>query len=529
MSGNKLLLALASLAIAFTVATAEAKTLKIAGAADIPTLDPHGKSDNNTLSFLGNIYEGLVRRDAALKLQPALAVSWSHPSELVYRFKLRPNVKFHDGSALAAADVVFSFERAVKPRSEVRTIFASFKSARAIDPLTVEVETKWPDPLLVERTYAVPIMSKAWAEKHNAVDPVDMNANATANGAHRGAMGTGPFMLKSHQPGRSTVAVVNPNWWDKKASNLTEVTYVPIPNAGTRTAALLSGEIDLNYDLSIQDMARVRATPGLKVVAGPEIRTIFLALDQSRDELLESNVKGKNPFKDIRVRKAVYQAIDIEAIRKHVMHGLSRPNALMWAERVNGYDKALDKRFPYDPAAAKKLLAAAGYPNGFEVGFDCPNDRYLNDEETCKAITSMLARVGIKATLNAMPRGKWFAKLLPDYKISMTLAGWFPLGVYDAAHTLTGVMSCRNRQQGRGIFNLGGYCNPKLDEVIKASEREFDPTKRLALLREAARIHRDDIGHIPLHDSFIAWGMKAKVDVVQTADNILLWRYVTVK
>jgi peptide/nickel transport system substrate-binding protein len=411
----------------------------------------------------------------------------------------------------------------------VRTIFASFKSAKAVDPLTVEVTTKWPDPLLPERTYAVAIMSKAWAIKHNAADPVDVNAKASNNGARHETMGTGPFMLKGYHPGRSAVAVPNPYWWDKRHDNLTEVTYVPIPNAGTRTAALLSGEIDVNYDLSVQDIPRVRATPGLKVVAGPEIRTIFLALDQSRDELLESNVKGKNPFKDIRVRKAIYQAIDIEAIHKHVMDGLSRPTALMWAPKVNGYSKELDVRFPYDPAAAKRLLAEAGYPNGFEVGFDCPNDRYLKDEETCKAITAMLARVGIKATLNAMPRGKWFAKLLPNYKISMTLAGWFPLGIYDAAHTLTGVMSCRDKQQGRGIFNLGGYCNPKLDAVIKASEREFDPAKRLALLHEAARIHRDDIGHIPLHDTYIVWGMKSKVHAVQTADNILLWRFITVK
>ncbi len=395
--------AFAALALASFSSTeiAAAKTLRIAGAADIPTLDPHAKADNNTISFLANIYETLIRRDAGLKMEPSLAVSWSNPQPNIYRFVLRPNVKFHDGSTLTADDVVFSFRRAVMPRSEVRTIFASFKDAKTIDPLTVEVETKWPDPLLVERTYAVPIFSKAWAEKNNAAEPVDMNASATTNGAHRQAMGTGPFMLKSHESGRLTVAVVNPNWWDKPKHNLTEVRYAPIPNAGTRTAALLSGEIDLNYDLAVQDIARVQRTDGLKIVAGPEIRTIFLALDQQRDELLESNVKGKNPFKDVRVRRALYQAIDIEAIRTHVMRGLSRANALMWAERVNGYSKELDRRFTYDPAAAKKLLADAGYPDGFEVGFDCPNDRYLNDEETCKAIASMLARIGIKATLAA--------------------------------------------------------------------------------------------------------------------------------
>src|SRR5262249_48256546 len=155
------------------------------------------------------------------------------------------------------------------------------------------------------------------------------------------------------------------------------------------------------------------------------------ALDQSRDELLESNVKGKNPFRDIRVRRAIYQAIDIDAIRSRVMRGLSQPTGLMWAPGVNGYNKDLDVRLPFDPDGAKKLLADAGYPNGFEVGFDCPNDSYSNDEETCKAITAMLARIGIKADLNAQAGGRWLAKML-EYKASMTLAGWYPAAIYDA-------------------------------------------------------------------------------------------------
>jgi peptide/nickel transport system substrate-binding protein len=503
--------------------------LKVASNADIPTLDPHAKGDAPTLSFLLNFYETLVRRDEHLNIEPSLAVAWSNPSPTVTRFALRPGVTWQDGTPFTAADVVFSFHRAAMPLSEASVNLTTVKDVRAIDPLTVEVETKYPDPLLVAKTYGVAIMQEAWAKRGNATAPVDVNNDATTNAAQRTIMGTGPFILTRYEPGGTSVAVPNPRWWDKPRHNLTEVDYVAIANSATRTAALISGEIDVDLVLSPQDIDRISATHGLKVVASPEMRTIYIALDQSRDELLESNIKGRNPLKDIRVRRAIYEAIDIEAIHSKVMRGESRPTALMWAPGVVGYSKELDVRLPYDPEAARKLLADAGYPDGFEIGFDCPNDRYANDEQTCTAIATMLARIGIRVNLHVQGRARWFAKLLPDYKTSMTLFGWLPTGTYDAGHTLSGTIACRDPAQRRGLGNFGGYCNPQVDSLIKASEQEMDPQKRLQMLYDAARIHRDDIGHIPLHDTFIEWGVRQTVQVVQTPDNFFLWRYITVQ
>jgi peptide/nickel transport system substrate-binding protein len=512
---------------ALIAAPASAKSLKVAMGADFASMDPHAKFEAPTVSFLLGIHDTLVRRNEKLEIEPALAVSWQRVSPTVVRYKLREGVKFHDGSALTADDVVFSFTRAMHPRAESRVNLAPVKEVRAIDPLTVEIESKGPDPLALERPYPVSIMSKAWAEKNGATQPVDAAATASTNASIRQAMGTGAFMLKSHEAGKGTVVVPNPNWWDKATHNVTEATYVPIPADATRTAALLSGEVDINLTPSPQDVERISRAPGMKVVQGPDQRVMLLSLDQARDELLESNVKGKNPLKDKRVRQAMYQAIDINTIKTRVMRGLSEPIGLMWAPGTNGYDKSLDTRFAYDPEASKKLLAEAGYPNGFEIGFDCPNDRYLNDEETCKAITAMFARVGIKANLNAQTRGKWFAKLLPNYETSMTIFGWAS-PTYDAGYTLTGLMSCRSKERNRGLGNLGGYCNPEFDRIVDASEVEMDPAKRAAMLRQATIIHRDEIGHIPLHTLSIVWGVKQNIEVVQNNDGYFLLRYVKI-
>src|SRR6185436_21094812 len=229
------------------------------------------------------------------------------------------------------------------------------------------------------------IVSKAWCEKNGAVRPVDVR-KGTENYASNHANGTGPFMLKSREPGVRTVLVANPNWWDKPEHNVTEAVFTPIGNAATRVAALISGEIDMMEPVPLQDIPRIQGSLDLKIMQGMEARTIFLGMDQKRDELLFSNVKGKNPFKDKRVRQAFYQAIDIETIKSRVMRGASLPSALMVGPGIRGFTPEQNKRLPYDADAARKLLAEAGYPGGFEVGLNCPNDRYVNDADICQAV-----------------------------------------------------------------------------------------------------------------------------------------------
>jgi peptide/nickel transport system substrate-binding protein len=276
----------------------------------------------------------------------------------------------------------------------------------------------------------------------------------------------------------------------------------------------------------VQDIGRLTAAPNLKVLQAPELRTIFLGMDQKRDELLYSNVKGKNPFKDKRVRQAFYQAIDIDGIQKTVMRGASKPTALMVGAGINGFVPEMNKRLPFDPDAAKKLLAEAGYPSGFEVTMNCPNDRYVNDARICQAVAANLSRIGVKINLAAETKGTYFPKILRR-DTSFYMLGWTP-GTYDSHNALNALMACPD-DKGTGQFNLGSYCSQKVDQLTRTIQSETDKAKRSAMIQEAFKIHSDDIGHLPLHQQSLAWGVSKKVDMVQLADNFMPFKWVSVK
>ncbi|HVX30496.1 MAG TPA: ABC transporter substrate-binding protein, partial [Nitrolancea sp.] len=279
----------------------------------------------------------------------------------------------------------------------------------------------------------------------------------------------------------------------------------------------------------IQDIQRVNASPNATVLTGPEIRTIFIGMDESRDELLYSNVKGKNPFKDVRVREAFYKAIDVDLIKNRVMRGLSTPSALMIAPELYPLSKEFT-RPKFDPDAAKKLLTEAGYPDGFEVTLDCPNDRYVNDAAICQAVVGMLARIGIKVNLLAQPKAQYFAKVLKagGYKTSFFMLGWTP-GTMDSHNVLHDIMGCRDdpKDPTRGEANLGGYCNKQLDELTDKVLIEGDPAKRDLLIKQAFDIAIKDYAYIPLHQQALAWGVSKKVKLTQRADNQVLFYWAT--
>jgi peptide/nickel transport system substrate-binding protein len=509
-------------------AGAEAKTFRWANDGDSNSMDPYARQETFLLSFDQNMYEPLIRRNREMKLEPGLATEWSRIEPTVWRFKLRQGVKFHDGTPFTADDVTFSFERAVNPGSNVQSPLASVKEVKKVDAFTVDFVTDGPDPILPNNLPTIAIMSKKWCEQHNATRAADITKNEESY-ATRNANGTGPFMLKERQPDVRTVLVKNPNWWGLKHEpiDIDEVVFSRIENAATRVAALLSGELDMIYTVPPQDTDRIGKTAGMKVWQTPELRTIFLGMDQSRDELLESSVKGKNPFKDKRVRQAFYQSLDESAIAAKVMRGFARPTALMIGPGINGYQAELDRRFPHDPAAAKKLLAEAGYPNGFDVGFDCPNDRYVNDEAICQAVVAMLARIGIKANLLAQTRAKYFAKInAPRYETSFYMLGWTP-GTYDALDMLKALAATRGGKLG--VFNTAGYANPQIDELIKRIQVELDASKRNRDIAEALRILKDDFAYIPLHQQVVVWATRANVELAQTGDNWFQLRYVKMK
>jgi peptide/nickel transport system substrate-binding protein len=516
---------IAAAALAVAAALAQAQTVRIADQGDALSMDPHSLNESLQLSVDGNVYEPLVGRNKDLSLAPMLATSWKQVSPTIWRFELRKGVQFHDGTPFTADDVVFSFQRTQADGSDMKSYTNDLKEVRKINDHAVEIETKSPFPILPDVISLVYIMSKKWCEDNQATKPVDRR-KGIENAASFRANGTGPYRLRERQPGVRTVFVRNGNYWGKIDGNAQEVIFTPIGNDATRVAALLSGEVDVMEPAPVQDIDRINASPNAKVLVGPELRTIFLGMDQKRDELLYSSVKGKNPFKDKRVRQAFYQAIDIVGIQKTVMRGASRPTALMVGPGINGFDPSLNKRLPYDPEAAKKLMAEAGYPNGFELTMNCPNDRYVNDARICQAVAANLARIGVKINLVAETKGTYFPKILRR-DTSFYMLGWTP-GTYDSHNALNALMACPD-DKGTGQFNLGSYCNPKLDQLTKEIQSETDKTKRLAMIHEAFKIHQDDIGHIPLHQQSLAWGVSKKVSLVQLADNFMPFKWISIK
>jgi len=511
---------LAALIAATLLATGvQAKTLRTSDQGDALSMDPHSLNETTQLGFTHNIFEPLVARDAQLKPTPALATSWKQTAPTVWRFELRRGVSFHDGTPFTADDVVFSFQRAADPGSDMRGTVGQIKEVRKLDASTVEIVTTVPVPILPDQLTLFYIMSRVWCEANNATKPVDKR-KGVENAASVRANGTGPFRLRSREPGVRTVLARNPQYWDKIEGNVTEVVWTPIGNDATRVAALKSGEIDLMQPVPVQDAERLKQDPNLKVLQGAELRTIFLGMDSKRDELLFSNIKGKNPFKDRRVRQAVYQAIDVEAIRTRIKRGAGTPTNLMIAPGVNGFVAELNKRPPFDPEASKKLLADAGYPNGFEVKMNCPNDRYVNDGEICQAVAGMLARVGIKINLEAESKATYFPKIL-SRNTSFYLLGWTPT-TYDAHNTLYNIMA--TPQGGQGVFNLGSWSNARFDELTTQIGVETDQARRNAMIAESMKIHAEDFGHVPLHQQALAWGLRRNVSILQRADNIILYR-----
>jgi peptide/nickel transport system substrate-binding protein len=525
MAHSTLSRVLGAVLLVVAAASAQSQTVRVGNQGDALSMDPHSLNESLQLAVTGNVYEGLTGRDKDLNLVPLLATSWKQTSPTVWRFELRQGVRFHDGTAFTADDVLFSLARAGGDGSDMRSYTNDITAVRKLGSHTVEIETKTPFPLLPGNLARVYILSKKWCEDNHANVPVDRR-KGVENAASFRANGTGPFRLRERQPNVKTTFVRNGNYWGKIEGNVIDVEYTPIGNDATRVAALVSGQVDVIEPVPLQDVARINSSGKAKVLQGPELRTIFLGMDQKRDELQFSNVKGKNPFKDKRVRQAFYQAIDINGIQRSVMRGASRPTALLVGPGINGYDAALDKRLPYDPEASKKLLAEAGYPNGFEVGMNCPNDRYVNDGNICQAVAANLARVGVKVNLQVETKGTYFPKVLRR-DTSFYLLGWTP-STYDSHDALNALARCVD-DKGAGQFNLGAYCNPKLDELILKVQAETDKAKRDAMIKEAFKLHSDDVGHLPLHQQALAWGVANNVQLLQLADNYMFFRYMSVK
>jgi peptide/nickel transport system substrate-binding protein len=502
-----------------------AANLRWAAQNDILTLDPHSQNHATTNSILQHTYEGLTRYTKDYKIEPCLAVSWKQLSDTHWRFNLRKGVKFHDGSPFSADDVVFSFGRIKQPQGTMQIYVTGITEVKKVDDFTVDFTLSGPVPILLRNIVDFRIMSKSWSEKNRAQNIQDYKAKEETY-ASRNTNGTGPYLIKGWEPDKRIVFEVNKNWWGKLDGNITSVTYTPIKSDATRVSALLSGDVDMVTDLPVQDVDRLRKEPKLKILDGHEVRTIFIGMDQHSNELKYSNVKGKNPFKDLKVRRALNMAVDREAIKRVTMRGLSIPAGIMIAPGVHGYSKQIDIVPKYDVAGAKKLLAEAGYPDGFEFMLDCPNNRYVNDEKICQALVAMWARAGLKVRLNSIPFANFIPKIL-NFDSSAYLLGW-GVATFDALYMLQSLV--RTKTTGAdGNFNQGRISDPKLDTTIDAIKIATDPVARDALIKEALEATRDQHYYVPLHYQLRPWAMKKNVTTVHSADDRPQARFTSVK
>ncbi|MCP5272236.1 MAG: ABC transporter substrate-binding protein [Burkholderiaceae bacterium] len=516
--------ALATSALAVSV-PATAATLRWAAQNDILTLDPHSQNHATTNAILMHAYEGLTRYGVNREIEPALATKWTIMSPTQVRFELRKGVKFHDGSPFTADDVLFSFDRIRQPQGTMQIYVTGISEIKKIDSHTIDVILSAPQPILLRNIIDFRIMSKAWAEKNNTTKTQDYKAKEE-NFASRNVNGTGPYRILGWQPEQRILMSRNDAWWDKTTGNVDQVVYTPIANQATRVAALLSGEIDMLTDLPTQDVDRLRRSPGLKVLDGPEVRTIYLAPDIGSPELKFSNVKGKNPFADKRVRQALSMAIDREAIKRNIMRGLSIPAGVMVAPGVNGNSPEVDKPVKVDLAKAKALMTEAGYGNGFTVQMNCPNNRYVNDQQICQAVSAMWAKLGVKVDLVAENMATFIQKV-QKFDTSLYLLGW-GVATYDAQYTLQSLV--RTRTSGAdGNFNFSKINDPEVDKLVDAMKTEVDTAKRNAMIKDALVRTRDEVLLIPLHHQMRPWAMKTNVTTIHRSDDRPEARFTSVK
>jgi peptide/nickel transport system substrate-binding protein len=493
---------------------AQAQHLTAAMAAPITSIDPHfyNAAPNNGLGL--HIYERLVERTPAAQLAPGLAESWTPIGETAWEFKLRPGAKWHDGAPVTADDVVFTIGRVPNvPNSPggFAGMVRMIAKVEAVDASTVRMTTRRPAPNLPIDMVSVHMISRKHGE---GAATEDYNAG-------RAAIGSGPFKLARFAHGDRTELVRN-EAWDKAKPAWERVTFRFIPNPGARVAALLAGDVDLIDVPPASDLPRLKADPKLSVVSIQGLRTIYLGVQRGRDtpEPFVTDNAGnkfdKSPFEDIRVRRALSIAINRQAIAERVMQGTADATG-QWLP-PGTYSHAPNVKVPaYAPDEAKKLLAEAGFPQGFKLTLHTPNDRYPNDSQTAQAVAQMWTRIGVQTTIEAMPWST-FSVRGARLEYSAALGGWGS-NTAEAGYLLINIIGTYDRAAGRGASNARRYSNPALDALTDRAMSTFDPAAREKLLIQAVEMATDDVALIPLHQLVNFWATKKSVAYTPRMDE----------
>ena len=483
---------------------ASAETLAIGLASDVTSIDPQWNNSGPNVSLATHIFEPLTLTDRNGRLIPGLAVGWRAVDPLTWEFKLRPGVKFHDGSPLTADDVVFSIERP-KTLQGSPASFASFvrpiTAVKAVDRETVRITTSSPHVLVPYDLNSIFIVSKKAAQ-------------SATNGdfdAGRAAIGTGPYKLVSFRRGDRIELARNDAWWGNGANvrpGWDRVVFRMLASDAARIAALLSGDVDAIENVPTADVARIAGDAHFGVVRQTSWRTIFWHMDQYRDVTPFATDKtgkplAKNPFKDPRVRLAVSKAINRDAIVSRVMEGQAVPASNLVSPGIFGYDADI-KVEAYDPAGAKKLLAEAGYPDGFMLTVHAPNNRYVNDARIAETVAALLSRVGIVTKVQTQP---WIS-YLPHARAAeytMALVGW---GSSLGDSTVKNHLGTVDEQKGYGAWNFGRYSNPEVDRMLDHDFTLFDDRARETAAKAVAALALKDNPVIPMHHEVAIWALK---------------------
>jgi len=501
-----------------------AAQIVIGSALEPSSIDPHYHNLGPNNAIARHIFESLVDTNEKQQLGPGLAVSWKPINDTTWEFKLRQDVKFHDGTPFTADDVLFTFERApnVEASPSSFALYTKGKTLKKIDDYTIHIITEKPYPLMPNDVSTIYIISK----KHG------QGAKTGDYNSGKAAIGTGKYKFVEWVPGDRLVLDKNPAYWGDKAQ-FDRVVFKPIKSDPARVAALLAGDVDMIDVVPTADIPRLKENPDIVLSQGVSNRVIYLHMDQFRDESpFITGTGGKNPLKDQRVRKAISKAINRPAIVERVMEGVALPAGQLLPEGFFGVSPAL-KPEKYDPEGAKKLLADAGYSNGFGLTLHGPNDRYINDAKICQAIGQMLARVGIDAKVETMSKSVFFSKASrggPDKSpaFSFILVGWGS-GTGEASSPLKSLLHTYDKEKGLGASNRGRYSNAEMDKLVQQALATVDDAKREELLQQATQIAIEDLGIIPLHYQVNVWATRKGLAYTPRTDEYTLATSVVVK
>jgi peptide/nickel transport system substrate-binding protein len=508
-----LLTAFAGLLGAGPAAAQPARSLRIGMEAEITSTDPHYHNLAPNKAISAHIFDALILQDERQRLVPGLATAWRAVDDTTWDFTLRQGVTWHDGSPFTAEDVAFTIARA--PRvpnspSSFGLYLRQITATRVLDSHTIRLTTATPFPLMPIYLSTFGIVSKRHGE---SASTADYNSG-------RAMIGTGPYRFVAWSPGERILLERNAAYWGG-AEPWSGVAIRFIRSPAARVAALLSGDLDIIDALPTSDIARIERDARFQVTRTVANRNMYVFVDHlERASPFVADRQGRplpqNPFRDLRVRRAVSMAINREAIVARVMDGAAEATGQVMPRDWFGWTDTLPPP-AHDPDGARRLLAEAGFPNGFNLTIHCSNNRYVNDERICQALGQMLTRIGIRTEVQALPFATWIAAASrQDY--SMIFGGW-GIDTAEPSSPLGSLLSTYDRATGQGASNRSRYSNPEVDRMVAEGLATMDDEARRRIFVRATELAMADVGLVPLHHQVNLWALRRGLTHQPRADE----------